>query len=484
MWLNLDFTPEQKRTLLLKIVQNGIDLASFFAAGGTMHGGGSHQTGYKMPLFFAAVLLDHPQILGYSRDPNLTVEGARSTWRISANDVGRTAQNGYSFLESEVGTYWWGMNHVGEPHLDYPPNSPVRYPYYDQIARIFPTLVAARIMGRTSDFGWGINYHYMLEYIARHGHYIVGIAGTFFQSFWNAVWSSLPPLVEETSPTPEVLANAIIEPGQSLALKPDPWGHPIRYTTNGDTPTSGSPLAAGAIPGITSSMNVKVRSFPADGQDPSEVATIAVTVITNDTPAPPALRRVHPTSLPPPFVVVPPVIPPNALGWGVERLISTAGDAVVETTGTLVTAINLGETATRTVNGVAFVGQNTIGTLDAAAVSADFYTGGGVGADFTAMMHSLAHASGSANGEISLTGLTVGDTYLLQVFSSDDRSTYAARTQALSIAGYTSAAMVTGSSFAVTCRFVATATSHTLTISDPDGLGATQLQALQLRRLV
>lgn len=288
MWLNLDFTYEQKRTLLLKIIQNGIDLASFFAAGGTMHGGGSHQTGYKMPLFFAAVLLDNAQMLGYSRDPDISVEGARSTWRINASDVGRTADNGYSFLESEVGTYWWGMNHIGSPNLDYPPNSPSRYPYYTELAKIFPSLVVARLWGKTSDFGWGINYHYMLEYIARHGYSIVDVPAGFFSSFWDAVWPTLPSLASETTPLPAPLRTSIIEPGQSLSLKPDPWGHPVRYTTNGDTPTSGSAAYTAPITGISASTTLKAKSFPADYQDPSATATIAVTVIANGTPAPPS----------------------------------------------------------------------------------------------------------------------------------------------------------------------------------------------------
>jgi hypothetical protein len=172
-----------------------------------------------------------------------------------------------------------------------------------------------------------------------------------------------------------------------------------------------------------------------------------------------------------------------SLGWNGEQSIAVIGDEVVWTIGTLVTSLNLGETTSRTVNGVTFTGQSTIGTLNGSGTLADFYTGGGIGAAFTALMQSLAYVEGSSNGEISLTGLDIGDTYILQVFSSDNRSSFASRNQSFAIAGYTSPPMVTGNSFAATCMFVASSTSHTLVISDPDSAGATQLQGFQLRKI-
>jgi hypothetical protein len=172
-----------------------------------------------------------------------------------------------------------------------------------------------------------------------------------------------------------------------------------------------------------------------------------------------------------------------SLGWNGEQLIADLGDGIVNTDGTLITAVCLGQTGDRTINGVTFDGQSTIGNLDAAYYNPDLYQRVGIGSDFAIMMDHLAYVDGSANGEITLTGLTIGDTYLLQVFSSDERASFNTRNQAFAIAGYTSSPMVTGNSFASICMFVASSTSHTLVISDPDGAGSTQLQGFQLRKL-
>ena len=172
-----------------------------------------------------------------------------------------------------------------------------------------------------------------------------------------------------------------------------------------------------------------------------------------------------------------------SIGWNGDRRIAVIGDSIIDTTGTLVTAVNLGETTNRTINGVTFVGQNTIGNFSSPYFTAEFYTKGGIGSEFSALMQTVSYVTSTSDGAFNLTGLVIGDTYLLQVISSDDRNTFTARTQAFSVAGYTSGAMVTGNSFTSTCMFVATATTHEVVLSDPDGLGATQFQGFQLRKL-
>lgn len=301
MWLNMDWTQAEKRTLLLKILQNGIDIAAYFAQGGNLLASGSHQTGYKMPLFFAAVMFENAEMLAISRNPANFVEGNLTTWRINSSDIGRsffydpdgggpiTGEN-YYFEAGDVGRYWWGIGHNGGPFnsvKDRPPSCPENDPYYPVYSHNFGSLIAARVMGRSHDWGWTPAFHWMEEYISTYGY---GLLGTPFQSFYDHVMLDLPPLVEETSPTPTPLNSTVLEPGQSFALTPDPWGHPVRYTTGSSPadPTSSTGTAYTApITGISASTTLKAKSFPADYQDPSATATIAVTVITNGTPTPP-----------------------------------------------------------------------------------------------------------------------------------------------------------------------------------------------------
>lgn len=296
VWLNLDWTQEQKRPLLLKILQNGIDIASYFAQGGNLLGSGSHQTGYKMPLFFAAVMFENAEMLAVSRESGNFVEGDLTTWRINSSDLSRyywypnESGTQYFFEEEDIGRYWWGIGHNGGPFnsvKDRPPSCPENDPYYPVYSHNFGSLIAARVMGRSHDWGWTPAFHWMEEYISTYGY---GLLGTPFQSFYDHVMLDLPPLVEETSPTPTPLNSTVLEPGQSFALTPDPWGHPVRYTTGSSPadPTSSTGTAYTApITGISASTTLKAKSFPADYQDPSATATIAVTVITNGTPTPP-----------------------------------------------------------------------------------------------------------------------------------------------------------------------------------------------------
>ena len=285
MWINLDWTQAQKRKIVIRLIQNGIDMCSYHMAGGQMLASGSHQTGWKFPAFLAAVLLQDPDMLAIVRNPDNFVEGELTTFRISSSDLSRYYTLNavdYYFLSEDVGEYWWGIQHASLPNKDRPPTIPEPEPYQTIYGLVLPSLLAARMMGAESDWGWGIAFRYMPKHLS-----IYGIGTGFFSEVYNLVNPGLSTIESVTVPTPTALRTAIIEPGQSFALKPDPWGHPVKYTTNGDTPTSGSTAYTAPITGISASTTIKAKSFPADYQDPSATATIAVTVISNGTPAPP-----------------------------------------------------------------------------------------------------------------------------------------------------------------------------------------------------
>jgi hypothetical protein len=162
--------------------------------------------------------------------------------------------------------------------------------------------------------------------------------------------------------------------------------------------------------------------------------------------------------------------PAITYGWETPLSIAAVGDAVVSTEGTLVEARNLGQATDRVVNGVTFVGATTAGTFTSgggAFVDTTLYRGGGIGAAFEAMLDcALFSNSGDVTRNVPLTGLTIGQSYLLQLFMMDSRSAATqARNQSASIAGHTITPVRMGDELSCICRFLATATTENVGIN-------------------
>lgn len=157
--------------------------------------------------------------------------------------------------------------------------------------------------------------------------------------------------------------------------------------------------------------------------------------------------------------------PDIVLGWEAPVDIDTVGDSIISTEGTLVIARNCGESASRTVNGVAFTGQVGTGNMSSGVSLTSLYKSGGVGAAFEGMLDSFSFGNTQPR-TFSVSGLTIGSTYLLQVFGADDRNaTTAAYQSTYTVAGYTSAGCFNGPGHSAICRFVAGGTSELVTIA-------------------
>lgn len=168
------------------------------------------------------------------------------------------------------------------------------------------------------------------------------------------------------------------------------------------------------------------------------------------------------------------------LGWETPMAVSTFGDGIVSTSGTLIEAKNLGEATNRTVNGVLFTGQSTRDGLTNAFSDGSVYQDGVIGAAFEGMMDSFAW--GGSPQTITLTGLTSGKTYLFQGFVSDDRSFGATNKLYYVIQSYTSDELLENSSSSYICRFVATGTTETVTMPLTTG-GFCITNGFQVRQL-
>ena len=124
--------------------------------------------------------------------------------------------------------------------------------------------------------------------------------------------------------------------------------------------------------------------------------------------------------------------------WETATSVSAVGDTIISTEGSLVEAINFGESTDRVVNTVRFDGHPT----GSNSPTSDFseltrgvrgtafralYVDGGIGAAFEGMMDSMACPMDRSpiieKVTLTLKNLTIGDDYLVQLLVSDDRTT-------------------------------------------------------------
>lgn len=165
-------------------------------------------------------------------------------------------------------------------------------------------------------------------------------------------------------------------------------------------------------------------------------------------------------------------------------------ESAVRTNGTLVEAVNLGSASSVTVNGVTFTGSLTRDGLASSHSASSVYGNGGIGSDFETLMDSFAYADPVASpATLTLTGLTVGKRYEVQLFVADQRNaTTQTRRNQFELRGKSPFYFQQGLGATITGAFVATGTTETLTIraaagSGETGNGSPVLNAFQVRQV-
>jgi hypothetical protein len=117
---------------------------------------------------------------------------------------------------------------------------------------------------------------------------------------------------------------------------------------------------------------------------------------------------------------------------------------------------------------VAFTGQVSKNDLANGYYAVNNYQDGVVGTAFQEMLDSFAYDSDSS-GTITISGLTNGLAYLLQVFVTDDRG-FGAVTQTMTVGAYSSTPTLQSVSFSAICRFVASGTTQVVSLSTDTGV--------------
>ena len=181
------------------------------------------------------------------------------------------------------------------------------------------------------------------------------------------------------------------------------------------------------------------------------------------------------------------------IDWQTPVAISTVGNSIVDnTSGTLVEAFNMDNNSTnRTVNGVTFTGASSRDDFGSSYSHSTIYQDGNVGAPFASLLDSFGYVpgtsgSGTTDGTLSLTGLTAGNEYLLQLLFSDDRNaTLESRSMLLGAGESLSDLFYMGDSVSLIGTFTATGETQDIDLYGFAGLnqnnGSPIINGFQLR---
>jgi len=122
--LNLNYTNEQKSTLLYNFIQYGIDIYGIITMGGLWYDTGGHNVGRFSPLLIAAICLDDPQMKSAITGSAAKFSELRQTFYVSQNDIDNAPY--YSadgrprlpYTLDDLGKPDWGETHTDNSKRD------------------------------------------------------------------------------------------------------------------------------------------------------------------------------------------------------------------------------------------------------------------------------------------------------------------------------------------------------------------------------
>ncbi|MFK7743303.1 MAG: hypothetical protein AB8H80_23505 [Planctomycetota bacterium] len=126
--LNTDASDADKRDLLVRFVQFGLDSHAVVKQGGKFKGVGGHGHGRKLPILVAGLVLHDDELLAVGRDfPSIALlaggKGARFAEDGQTFFIRETSKNVYNwghggYQQEHVGLPEWGFSHADDPARD------------------------------------------------------------------------------------------------------------------------------------------------------------------------------------------------------------------------------------------------------------------------------------------------------------------------------------------------------------------------------
>ncbi|MBN1497721.1 MAG: hypothetical protein JXA07_13180 [Spirochaetes bacterium] len=195
LMLHLDFSLEEKRTLLIRYVQLGIDLYGIVMDGGEENWppNGGHASGRKWPIMFAGLMLNDPDMAGIGlRSGDYTGTGRvhfgedGQTFYVTAEDVAldhhpdeRSCEIEYT--TNDIGLPEWGIVHALHPAADNK-NWETVYRQCCTTNAWAGFILSALIMGQKTSW----NHDVIFDYTDRYMTVEMAINGT---GAWTRQWS-------------------------------------------------------------------------------------------------------------------------------------------------------------------------------------------------------------------------------------------------------------------------------------------------------
>ncbi len=179
LMLLLDFPDEQKRDLLVNLVQIGIDFYGIVEDGGERNWvpNGGHAQGRKWPILFAGTMLDDEDMANIGQREDVYFGEDAQTFYVSERQVQRTdlhvmdpSHNDYveryadGYTEAMLGMPEWGIRHATDPRRD-TPNPGRRYRKCCTAASWHGHVLAARLMGLKQAWNHDALFDYSDRYL-------------------------------------------------------------------------------------------------------------------------------------------------------------------------------------------------------------------------------------------------------------------------------------------------------------------------------
>ncbi|MFW6155058.1 MAG: PKD domain-containing protein [Planctomycetota bacterium] len=189
--LCLDYTDAEKETLLVRLVQYGIDNYTIAAGGGVWEDLGGHMHGRKLPILLAGLVLGDADMLAIGSTMPLRFQEDRQTWIVTQDDVGRPLYHAdgrprEEYIQADVGIPEWGEQHTKQPERD----GRNWDAYYRTIVgrSILGHVLAANILDLRDAWQWEplflyIDRYWTIESPRTSGTHLIP---TFHKNMWNA----------------------------------------------------------------------------------------------------------------------------------------------------------------------------------------------------------------------------------------------------------------------------------------------------------
>lgn len=190
LMLHLDVPPSQKRDLLVRIVQLGIDFYGIAEAGGRWPSDGGHSSGRKFPILFAGALLGDPAFAAATQQPTVRFGEDGQTFYVEETSPGVYNWGHGGYTAADVDMPEWGFQHDTNPSRDHRSWTADNYRVCCTANCWVGWVLASRMMGLQSGWGHDALFDYQDRYMG------IEPAGTWTRSwsrFAEAMWDVYRP---------------------------------------------------------------------------------------------------------------------------------------------------------------------------------------------------------------------------------------------------------------------------------------------------